>query len=166
MKTIDKLIAKYPETGLIDPFFGTNINLTTEMRDFFNSYILYFHDYPDSCIAREFAEKFGISYEIAKQIEYDYVVVNRARIYKYIENRLIMDLPSEEIIELLGTDFGIDHNNADSYVHRCGMDRMESDGLFLCEPTLAKEEKQRDAEEFRKMMLQRRESRSAGDREK
>lgn len=34
MKTIDKLIAKYPETGLIDPFFGTNINLTTEMRDF------------------------------------------------------------------------------------------------------------------------------------
>lgn len=84
MNPIDRIIAKYPETGLVDPFFGTNISLTSEMLDFFNSYLLCYHDYPDASIAREFAEKFGISYKTAKKVEYDYVVVNRARIYSMI----------------------------------------------------------------------------------
>lgn len=35
MNPIDRIIAKYPETGLVDPFFGTNISLTSEMLDFF-----------------------------------------------------------------------------------------------------------------------------------
>jgi len=135
MTKIESKMSQYPEIGIINPFIGTKFYLTQEMVDFFNGHILVYRDYPDAKIVKEFGEKFGIASDMAKEIEYEYVVVNRARIYKRIQNLIKDGIAETEIICSLKVDFGIDTVNAERYVYRCGMDGMDSKRGLYCGET-------------------------------
>lgn len=134
MTLIEQEISIYPETGIINPYINTKFCLTVEMIDFFNQYLLIFKDYPDAKIAKEFALKFDIDKSAAKSIEHDYVVVNRARIYKRIENLFKIGKITDEIIKEIASDFGLDTINAEKYVRRCAMDRLDTaSGIYIAE---------------------------------
>lgn len=128
MTQIEREMAQYPETGIINPYINTKFVLTDEMIAFFNQYLLTYYDYPDTKIAEEFACKFDIIQETAKIIEHDYVVVNRARIYKRIENLFKKNDTIEEIVALIMEDFNLDKVNAEKYVYRAGMDGLDNKG--------------------------------------
>lgn len=125
MTIIEKEMAQYPETGIINPFVNTKFVFTQEMLNFFNGFLLVYRDYPDAKITGEFAEKFEIDITAAKDIEHAYVVVNRARILKRIEKLFMLGKSMEEIVKCLAVDFGLDEINAEKYVRRCSMDRID-----------------------------------------
>lgn len=123
---IEQEISQYPEIGIINPFVNTKFCLTDEMLEFLDQYLLVYKDYPDAKIAKEFSVKFGILKDVAKDIEHDYVVVNRARICKRIEMLLESGKSKETIIKQIESDFGIDSINAGKYVQRCVMDGIDT----------------------------------------
>lgn len=131
MTRIEAEMAQYPETGIVNPYIGTKLCLSQEMIDFFNGYLLEYKDYPDAKIAQEFADKFEYTKDGAKEIEHAYVVVNRSRIYKRIKNLHKRGKTSEEIVEQIQIDFGLNEENAEKYVRRCMWDELDNLGGCL-----------------------------------
>ncbi len=127
---------KVPETGIIIPYINTKFCLTDEMLEFLKQYLLVYRDYPDDQIAKEFSEKFGILMESAIEIERDYVVFNRRRIYNRISQYEKMGKSQAEAAELISVDFGVDIDNAKKYVFRSYVDSIDAFGVFIGNPEL------------------------------
>ena len=127
MINIKQAMTQYPQTGIINLYENTKSVLTEEMLKFFNQYLLVYCERSDADITEEYAEKFEVGLESAKIYEHDYVVFNRARIEKRIEN-LIRIQSIDECVTQVVKEFGLDENNAEKYVLKVGLkmlDRIE-----------------------------------------
>lgn len=95
------------------------------MMEFLNQYLLMYRDYPDIKIANEFARRFDFDEQEARNIERNYVVFNRQRVYKRIERLFAKGFSSEDVKKQIVGDFGLDIENAEKYVCRYKMDNLD-----------------------------------------
>lgn len=113
------------DNGIINPYTGFPYIISDEMIAFLTPYITEYRDYPDAKIVVEFAEKFRIDINHAKEIERNYVIYNRNRIYDYINSCMKDNEPYENIIAHITEIFGMTTDNAERYVRRARMDSVE-----------------------------------------
>lgn len=111
--------------------------ITHEMEAFMKQYLLQYKDIADARITKMLQEKFQIAKEKAREIEKNYVIYNRNRIYNFIERKLNKHENKETIIEQLREIWGIDRINAKKYILRCELDQL--DEIMCFSPELAEE---------------------------
>lgn len=111
--------------------------ITPEMEVFMQQYLLQYKDVADARITKELQEEFQISKEKAREIEMNYVIYNRNRIYNFIERKLNKHENKETIIEQLREIWGIDRINAKKYIVRYELEQL--DEIICFSPELAEE---------------------------